>query len=737
MSYGTKNMRPLDRTNPPITIAAPSTQAEFPHMLKQRNYATAGPAEFSPSHVSIKVVRHNDDVPQGPCAQIFPTLSQQSRQQVCQQESEWNKHVIVASVAGLETRLAELDSQMRTAAPDAVMGHLKDHADILRESAQHASALQSRHKDTTALTHQICSTMNDTLEAHARTLQQHKQQAAGLADRQGATGALTHEICSKINDTLAAHAQTLQQHGRKQSSTAALTHEICSHINSTLEAHAGSLEQHGRKQSAAAALTHEICSRINDTLEAHAGTLEQHAGRHRTTAALTHEICSHINSTLEAHAGTLEQHAQQAAGLADRHGATAALTHEICSHINRTLEAHAGTLEQHTQQAAGLADRHRSAAALTHEICSHINSTLEAHALTLQQHAQQAAGLADRHGATANLTHEICSHINSTLEAHALTLEQHGRKAAGLADSHSSAAALTHEICSHLNQTMQGHALESQSLQGSVQEQASQISRLQQKEAVAQTLLTRMLTMLGQHDTKLQDGTSAEHLALLDAMCESFDKTKSKVQTFENTQKDMLKTIAEFQSGKLPGAATHDMQAMHTRLDKYQRMSQDMDAQFSQALSGQQSKIQDLEHRLTASQQLSSHGQQGKIRDLEARVQQLSLQHLNSSQDASIIRGTDRDVKHLQHEIRQLHALRQDVDGIKTLKDSHADLTRDVQSIKSHVSGIADTQRNYARTDAPEINSKLQDLRRDMMLQDVRLDKAHMNLADMRKKMEA
>jgi hypothetical protein len=293
-------------------------------------------------------------------------------------------------------------------------------------------------------------------------------------------------------------------------------------------------------------------------------------------------------------------------------------------------------------------------------------------------------------------------------------------------------------VCSSdLNQTMQDHALESQSLQGSVQEQASQISRLQQKEAVAQTLLTRMLTMLGQHDSKLQDGTSAEHLALLDAMCESFDKTKSKVQTFENTQRDMLKTIAEFQSGKLPGAATHDMQAMHTRLDKYQRMSQDMDAQFSQALSGQQSKIQDLEHRLTASQQLSSHGQQGKIRDLEARVQQLSLQHLNSSQDASILRGTDRDVKHLQHEIRQLHSLRQDVEGIKTLKDSHADLTRDVQSMKSQVSAVSDTQRSYARTEVPEMNSKLQDLRRDMMLQDVRLDKAHMNLADMRKKMEA
>ena len=90
-------------------------------------------------------------------------------------------------------------------------------------------------------------------------------------------------------------------------------------------------------------------------------------------------------------------------------------------------------------------------------------------------------------------------------------------------------------------------------------------------------------------------------------------------------------------------------------------------------------------------------------------------------------------MKHLQHEIRQLHALRQDVEGIKTLKDSHADLSRDVQSIKSHVNGIADTQRSYAGTS----DSKLQDLRRDMMPQDVRIDKAHMNLADMRKKMEA
>ena len=243
--------------------------------------------------------------------------------------------------------------------------------------------------------------------------------------------------------------------------------------------------------------------------------------------------------------------------------------------------------------------------------------------------------------------------------------------------------------------------------------------------------------MLGQHDTKLQDATSGEHLALLDAMCESFDKTKNKVQTFENTQKDMLKIIADFQTGKLASSATHDVQAFHARLDKYKRMSQDMDTQFSRALTSQQGKIQELEHRLTASQQLSSQSQHAKIRDLEARVQQLSLQHLNSSQDASIMRGTDRDVKHLQHEIRQLHALKQDVEVIKTGLDSHADLRRDVQSIKSQVSAVSDTQRNYARTEGPEINSKLQDLRRDVMLHDVRMDKTHMSLADMRKKMEA
>ncbi len=109
--------------------------------------------------MSIKVVRHNEDVPQGPCDQLFPTLSQQSRQQVCQQESDWNKHVIVVSVTGLETKLAELDSQMRTAAADdtshTVMRHIQDHASILRDNAQHASAMQSRQKDATALTHQI------------------------------------------------------------------------------------------------------------------------------------------------------------------------------------------------------------------------------------------------------------------------------------------------------------------------------------------------------------------------------------------------------------------------------------------------------------------------------------------------------------------------------------------------------------------------------------------------------
>jgi hypothetical protein len=61
----------MDRTGTPITIAAPSAQgAEFPHMLKQRNYATAGPAEPPGSSTDVLegIVVSGDAPPTAPPA---------------------------------------------------------------------------------------------------------------------------------------------------------------------------------------------------------------------------------------------------------------------------------------------------------------------------------------------------------------------------------------------------------------------------------------------------------------------------------------------------------------------------------------------------------------------------------------------------------------------------------------------------------------------------------------------
>ena len=72
-------------------------------------------------------------------------------------------------------------------------------------------------------------------------------------------------------------------------------------------------------------------------------------------------------------------------------------------------------------------------------------------------------------------------------------------------------------------------------------------------------------------------------------------------------------------------------------------------------------------------------------------------------------------MKLLQHELKHVHALKRDVEAIQQV---HDDMKR------RDTSNIA------------EMNSKMQDLRRDMQLQDVRLDKTHMHIVDIRKKME-
>jgi hypothetical protein len=229
----------------------------------------------------------------------------------------------------------------------------------------------------------------------------------------------------------------------------------------------------------------------------------------------------------------------------------------------------------------------------------------------------------------------------------------------------------------------------------------------------------------------------------------------------------MQRVVADFQGGRLAAAHAPDTHSFEKRLDKYQKLSRDMDAQFSHDLARQQGRIRELDaahqaalqqqqgriQELERAHQLSAHHQSGKIQELEAKVQQLSLQHLDSSQHASIARGTDREVKLLQHELRHVHALKKDVEAIQAVAENHAldtkrnisqmqqdlrlreradaDISRDVQHIKTQVHGA------YSKTDMADMAAKMQDMRREMMLQEVRLDKNQVQLSDLRKKIEA
>jgi hypothetical protein len=344
--------------------------------------------------------------------------------------------------------------------------------------------------------------------------------------------------------------------------------------------------------------------------------------------------------------------------------------------------------------------------------------------------------LDNRHKSAVALTHEICSTLDQNLQEHV----QKQKNAVGL----------THQILSEFDRDLQNQALQSKNLRHDV-------SRLQESNVIAHKLLSQILGMIGQHHefvSQLQDGVPADQMMLLDAIVEGFEKYKDKQLTFEKTQEEMQHIISEFKSGKLTSTATHDAQETQKRIDKYMKLSEDMDAQLSRqqskireiddahqvALQKQQAKLADLE----LMHQKSLKKQQSKIQELEAKVQELSLYQLNSSQDASIARTTDREVAALRHELKHVHALKKDVEAIQQVHEdlklrnkANADLSRDIKHIKSQVSAVSDAQeRNSSKSEMAEMNAKMQDLRRDMTLQDVRLDKTHMHIVDIRKKME-
>ena len=207
MSYRTRQMEPSEPKKIPITISAPNPLLTVPHILKQQNFDSTGQTVVNPGHVTLRVLPHAEaPVSAAPvsCGELFPTQNQLRTHVYNEQESDWSKHDIVASVAGLEKKLAQLDSEMRTAAPveapiHAVMGQVQDHASILRKHAKLASEATSRHRDTTSLTHQICSQINDTVESHATSLQQFEQDIQRLKTKQKSAVDLTHGICSTLD----------------------------------------------------------------------------------------------------------------------------------------------------------------------------------------------------------------------------------------------------------------------------------------------------------------------------------------------------------------------------------------------------------------------------------------------------------------------------------------------------------------------------------------------------------
>lgn len=492
MSYATQIMKQQASHPTGITIAAPSSIASLgahhdmlPHMLRQQNL-TSQPS-FTPASVNVTVsphVSHNNDAgllmrgsTQIAHAQLYPntTQNQNARQHTPAAEDDWNKHAIVTSVAGLQTKLVELDSEIRTAPPtDAghVMRHIQDHANILRQNADSMNAINTKQKKITGVTHEIFSHMNDQLGSHATALQRYQNNISNLQHKQKNTVELAHDICSQLNDNV---------------------------------------------ESQAAA--------------------------------------------------------------------------------TRDLEE----------------DLHR---------------------------------------------------------------------------------------------------------------QSVQISQMQKKDEIGHELLTKILTMLGEHSdivSQLHNNLSPDHHVLLDAMCEAMEKTKGKMMNFERTQNEMQRVLADFQQGKLAShAQLPDAQAIKARLDMYAKMSKEMDLQFSQTLQNQQSKIRELEQKVHG---MSSSNQQAKINELEDKLHELSMHQLNHSQNASVIRTTDRDVKLLQHDMRQMHAMKEDINHIHQLKS-------EVQSLSE------EHKRSNVKADVADMHTKLHELRREMMLQDVRLDKTHMHIAEMRKKMD-
>jgi len=354
---------------------------------------------------------------------------------------------------------------------------------------------------------------------------------------------------------------------------------------------------------------------------------------------------------------------------------------------------------------------------------SNVMRHFQDHATVLRKNAEQTDSIHKKQKEITNVTYQICSHMNDQLGSHATALEEHQDTVSRLQQSQSNTASLAHEICSSLNENVESQGAAIQGLEKKLNEHGMHIAQMKKKDEIEHALLSKILTLIDKHDTQLQGGPAGDHHVLLDAMCQALEKTKGKMQSFEKTQNEMQRILADFQQGKLaPSAHAFDTHNIKARLDKYSELSKQMDQQFSHMLSSQQSKIKELEQKVNL---MSPSNQQSKIRELEEKIQKLSLHQLNTSQNASIARTTDRDLKLLQQDMKHVHALKQDV------QSAH----RDMHQLKADVHALTEaTKRSNVKSDVSDLQSKLQDLRREVMMHDVRMDKTQMHIMDLQKK---
>jgi chromosome segregation ATPase len=398
--------------------------------------------------------------------------------------------------------------------------------------------------------------------------------------------------------------------------------------------------------------------------------------------------------------------------------------------VMRHIQDHAMILRKNAEHTDSIHKKQREITNVTHQIFSHINDQIGSQATALEEHQDMVSKLEKKQRKIADYTHQICSHINDQLGTHETALQEHDSNVTKLQQRQSNTASLAHEICSSLNENIESQGTAIEGLEKKLNEHGLHIDQMKKKDEIEHALLSKILALIDKHDSQLQDGPLGDHRVLLDAMCQALEKTKGKMLNFEKTQNEMQRILADFKQGKLaPSEQALDSHAIKARLDKYSELSKQMDQQFSHTLSSQQDKIRELEQKVHL---MSSSNHQSKIRELEEKIQKISLQQLNTSQNASIARTADRDLKLLQHDMKQVHALKQDV---QMIRDKHESAHKDMHQLQSHVNALADAnKRSNVKSDVSDLQLKLQDLRREVMMHDVRMDKTHMHILDLQKK---